>query len=217
MTVLAEFIIPADEFVLSESLTAVPSVRIEIKRVVAGMEDITPYFWVFGSDINRFEEALRNDSQLSDLLTLEENQEGERFYRVTWTGDAPDILIAISEAKATILEAVTEEGGQWELKALFARDEDLTSFKEYCDSNNIDFQLKRLYYPENPEEQGEYDITPEQLEALELAYNKGYFNVPRDISLADLATELDISRNALSARIRRGTRNILSSTIDHRN
>jgi len=215
MTILVEFRVPADEFVLSEPLTSVPSVRIEIKRVVAGIDDITPYFWVFGSDIDRFEEELRKDMNLRDVLTLEDHQEDERFYRVTWVQEVPDIIMAVSESKATILEAVTEKGDEWELKVLFAREEELTAFREYCESNNIDFRLTRLYYPESPEEQGEYDITPAQLEALELAYEKGYFNVPRDISLSDLAAELGISRNACSARIRRGIRNVLDSIINH--
>lgn len=215
MTVLVELIVPADEFVLAEPLTSVPTIRLEIKRVVAGVEEITPYFWAFGGELPQFEQLLRADSNIREVLILEETQAEERFYRVSWQQKTPDILLAASEAKATILEAVTTEGGEWELEALFATDEDLARFHEYAETNDLDFQLKRVYYPQNPEEQGEYDLTPQQLEAVELAYERGYFNVPRDVTLTELATELDLSRNAVSARIRRGIRNVLSSTIDH--
>ncbi|WP_263654245.1 helix-turn-helix domain-containing protein [Halomicrobium urmianum] len=47
------------------------------------------------------------------------------------------------------------------------------------------------------------------------AYHAGYFEVPRATTLADVADDLDISRNAASARLRRGHRNLLASTLVH--
>jgi hypothetical protein len=39
--------------------------------------------------------------------------------------------------------------------------------------------------------------------------------VPREVTLTELADRLDISRNALSARLRRGHRNLLANTLVH--
>lgn len=224
MTVLAELTIPAEEFVLAETLTAVPDMRIEIKRVVAGTDHVTPYFWASGGDLAAFERALRADSTVHDILTLEEHQnddqpfddsaDHERFYRVTWQTEVENFLTALEDAEAVILEAVSDGDG-WELKVFFPDRDGLSEFHDYCIAHDLSFQLRRVYHPENPQERGEYDVTEEQQEALEAAFDAGYFDVPRGITLTELAERLDISRNALSARLRRGQRNILSNTLVH--
>ena len=223
MSILAEFVVPADTFVLADTLTTPPDMRIEIKRVVGGKEHVTPYLWAYGSDFETFEASLRSDETVQDVLTLDEqpeapgrsNAQEERFYRVTWEGSVPNLIDAVSVAKATVLEAVSSDGDRWEVKVLFPDDEALATFNEYGLENDFSFEPRRLYRPENPEEQGEYELTSAQLEALKAAYQEGYYNVPRDITLTELAETLDISQNALSTRLRRGNRNLLSNTIVH--
>ena len=213
MSVLAEFLVPADQFVLADTLTAVPEVRIEIQRVVAGAEDVTPYFWAVGEKLNDFERALREDPSVKEILILEEDQEDERFFRVRWETRVPNLLSGVTDAKATILDAANTAEGTWELKLLFPDRDHLAGFHDYCVDHDLSCQLSRVYRAENPQEQGEYGVTEDQLEALEAAYRSGYFDVPRDTSLTELADELDISRTALSARLRRGERNLLSNTV----
>lgn len=221
MSVLAEMTVPADEFVLADTMTAAPDMRIEIKRVVAGGQEVTPYFWASGGDFDAFEQALRSDSWIRDVLTLEEqdeddqNGEEERFYRVRWQSTEPSLIGAMNDAKAAILEAVSDGGEVWELKAIFPDRDALSAFHDYCLEHGFSFELQRVYEPESPEERAEYGVTEEQREALKAAYHADYFDVPRDRTLTELADELDISRNALSARLRRGQRNLLANTLVH--
>lgn len=215
MSVLVEVTVPADEFVLADTMTAAPEMRIEIKRVVAGAEEVTPYFWASGGDFGDFEQALRDDSWTRDVLTLEDHEDDERFYRVKWKTTVPNLIEAVTDAKAAILEAVTEDGDMWELKIIFPDWDALSAFQDYCAEHDFSFELERVYQPENPEEMAEYGITEEQREALEAAYHAGYFAVPRDRTLTELTDDLDISRNALSARLRRGQRNLLANTLVH--
>lgn len=224
MSVLAEFTIPASEFVLADTLTTAPGMRIEIKRVVGGKAFVTPYFWAAGGDFETFEQALRSDDMVQDVLTLEEHREPtedelegeeERFYRVTWKTGVPNLITAVSDANATVLEAVTVDGTRWDVRVLFPDDAALSEFDDYCRGHDFSLNIDRIYRPENPQEQAEYGLTPEQQEALEAAFHAGFFNVPRDLTLTELADELDISRNALSARLRRGHRNLLAHTVIH--
>ncbi|GAB3668902.1 helix-turn-helix domain-containing protein [Halopiger thermotolerans] len=46
------------------------------------------------------------------------------------------------------------------------------------------------------------EVTPKQWEALELADELGYFDCPRQVDLEALATELSISKSAVSQRLR---------------
>ena len=45
-------------------------------------------------------------------------------------------------------------------------------------------------------------LTPKQWEALELAYEAGYYDQPRSVDLETLADELEISKSAVSQRLR---------------
>lgn len=223
MSILAEFTVPAEEFVLADTLISSPDMRIEIKRVVGGKSTVTPYFWASGGDFDTFEEALRSDEMIREVLTLEEHedqvkkedQEEERFYRVIWEMDIPNLISAVSDAKATVLEAVSGDHETWAIKLLFPNHDSLSHFREYCVEHDFEVQPTRIYRPDNPQEQAEYDLTEEQQVALEAAYRLGYFAVPREHTLTEIAEELEISRNALSTRLRRGHRNLLSNTIIH--
>lgn len=68
-------------------------------------------------------------------------------------------------------------------------------------------RLVRLAVVEGPEatEQVTFDLsalTPKQRGSLELAVVRGYFDDDVDVALGDLADELDISKSALSQRLR---------------
>lgn len=68
-------------------------------------------------------------------------------------------------------------------------------------------RLVRLAVVSGPEstEQATVDLsalTPKQREGMELAVVRGYFDDDADVSLGDLAGELDISKSALSQRLR---------------
>jgi predicted DNA binding protein len=221
MSVLAEFTVPAEEFVLADTLTSSSGMRIEIKRVAGGESTVTPYFWASNGDFASFEDALHDDEMVREVLTLERDDEttaeGEedRFYRVTWEMTVPDLVSAVSEAKATVLEAVSEDGGDWEVKVLFPHEEALSAFHDYCVEHDFDVEPQRVYEPKNPQGRAEYGVTEAQQEGLEAAYHAGYFAVPREQTLTEVAETLGISRNALSARLRRGHRNLLANTLVH--
>jgi predicted DNA binding protein len=58
-----------------------------------------------------------------------------------------------------------------------------------------------------------FGLSQEQREALVLALRRGYFETPSEVGLDELAEELDITRQALSNRIRRGNRNVLRKVL----
>jgi len=222
MSALADFLVPADEFVLAETLRAAPGMRIEIKRVVGGPEHVTPYFWASGDDFAGFEEALRSDTGVDEVHVLDRRDERtgidgsdrDRFYRVSWGSRTPELIPAVGAVDGTVLDAAST-AAEWKVTVMFPDDGALSEFHTYCLDNEFAHTPRRIYRPENPEERAQYGVTDDQLEALEAAYHEGYFNVPRDVTLSELAETLDISRNALSARLRRGSRNLLSTTLIH--
>lgn len=213
MSVLTAFVVPAENFLLGRTLERNPETRIEIERVAVEEEDVTPYVWAAGGDFERFEAALAEDPTANDCLMLEDH-DGERLYRVDWAQNSRSIVYAVSEAEATILQA-TGKGTEWSVELLFPDEESLSEFQEYAADNDLSFELEWLHDSAHPEAVGKYEVTEEQREALVTAYRMGYFEVPGEVSLGELAEELDISKNAASARLHRGYSNLVENTLIH--
>ncbi len=72
--------------------------------------------------------------------------------------------------------------------------------------------MRRLYREQNAETE-RYGLTDPQHEALRLALEAGYFDVPRETTLSVLASDLEVSSQALSARLRRGQASVLERAL----
>ena len=59
----------------------------------------------------------------------------------------------------------------------------------------------------------QWGLTDKQQDAVLAAYQKGYFDVPREQSLTKLADEFGISRQAFSGRLMRGLQSVLLHTV----
>jgi len=75
-------------------------------------------------------------------------------------------------------------------------------------------QVERLY--EATDGGSDRVLTDEQLEALVVAHEMGYFTVPRETTQADVAAELDISPASLSERLKRGQERLVERHLDER-
>lgn len=216
MSVIAEFTVPADSIALSETMEETPEVIIDIERVVAHNEDrVMPYFWIRGGDYAEFETAVKDDPTTQNVTKLDEYEEGT-LYRAEWTQNIESLVYAYLEIGATIVEA-TGRADKWELRMRFDDDQLVADFQAYCRENDISFELNRLYHPSEPMEGGQYGLSPKQRTALITALELGYFDIPRTVSMEDIAGEIGISQQSLSKLLRRAHRNMITNilTVSH--
>ena len=59
------------------------------------------------------------------------------------------------------------------------------------------------------------DLTDRQLELVETAAELGYYAVPREASLADVAAEVDVARSTASTVLRRAESNVMQALVGH--
>lgn len=212
MSVIAEFAVPADEFALSSTLEAAPEMIVDIERVVAHSDDsIMPFFWVRGGDYETFEDEVEGDPSVRHVKLLDEYDDGN-LYRAEWTQKIESIVYAYLDLGATIIEA-TGRAEEWKLQMRFEDEGALTDFRDYCSENDVPYDLKRLYHPSEPTPGGQYDLTPKQHDALRKALEEGYFDVPRSVTMDEMADDIGISQQSLSKRLRRAHRNLIASTL----
>lgn len=216
MSVIAEFTVPADTLALSETLEEVPEMIVEIERVVAHDDErVMPYFWVRGGDYTEFETAVKDDPTTRNITKLDEYEDGT-LYRAEWTQNIEGIVYAYLETGATIVEA-TGRADNWELRMRFDDEQLVADFQQFCRQNDISFELTRLYHPTEPMAGGQFGLSPKQRTALVTALEHGYFDIPREVSMDELADELGIAQQSFSKRLRRAHRNMVTNvlTVNH--
>jgi predicted DNA binding protein len=131
--------------------------------------------------------------------------------RTIWDPEVRGFHEILSGEGATLLDA-EGENEEWLFRMRFPNREATSRFREACDERGLSYDVRRIYsLSELPARQ--HDLTDEQREALVAAFEAGYFRVPRDVSLSELAEDLDISPQAASGRLRRGLERVLASAL----
>ncbi|MCU4800150.1 helix-turn-helix domain-containing protein [Halobacteria archaeon HArc-gm2] len=211
MSVIGEFSIPSSSFALDEALTEHPSVVVEAERMAThSTMQVMPFLWGSGCDADEFRDALRADPSIESADVSEDTGDGV-LYVVVWEQAFRDLIDAVVDHHGAMVEA-TGADGTWHLTLRFAEEHHVGEFQDHFREAGRNFEVVRLYQPTAPR-QREYDLTPEQRDALVTAFSGGYFDVPRRSSTSDIAAALGISANAVSARIRRGTASLVDSTL----
>jgi HAMP domain-containing protein len=213
MSTVAEFSIPADDFPLGHVFETLSDVTIEIERVVPTNEAILPYFWVRNVPVNRVQTTLEAQGALESFTIVDDLGE-QGLVRARWNPDVEGVFTGIVETDLTVLSATgTQEEWRFEFRA--ESPDQIGAFQQYCANHGINGELIRLHGAGRDDAAGQYSLTSEQREALLLAFNRGYFEFPRESTLDELATELGIARQSFGDRLRRGHKNLIGDTLVH--
>lgn len=208
---IAEIELPADEFALSQTISRMGDVEFEVERFVAADPDhVMPFVWVSGSDGEEIKAALSEDPSIDEVRLLSE-LDGERLYQMDWIDQIDTLIQILVEEDGTVLAAFGNGSG-WRLRVLFPEREALSRTYDYCRDADLSLDVRSIYQLDEGRE-GRFGLTDEQQDTLQAAFERGYFDVPRGITLTDLAEELDISHQALSERLRRGEKSVLENTV----
>ena len=214
MSVIASLSIDADEFVLGEVLAATTT-RIELTQFVPVDNQLVPYFWKeHDGDDEAFEQSVRGHSAVAALSNLD-GKVNSHLYKIEWTSEVDGFLSALRDQNVLIEEGTTTDGESWLFQLRALDQKELSAFQDNCSTRDVPLDIRRVVH--NPDSSDNprslVGVTPKQQEALTLAFDRGYFSVPRDISADDLGKELDISGQAFSRRLQRGHYGVLTDLL----
>lgn len=211
MATEATFTIPLRAFPLGSAFETCPDAEVQLERVVPAGEDVVPYVWIRGAEIDDVEAAF-DDHPALESVELVDAVEGEYLLRVEWAPDREGVLRALAETDVPLVEAVgTAEG--WTLEVRGEERSDLAAFRRRCQELDVPLTLTELRALTPAESAVEAALTETQLETLALALERGYFETPREVTLTELGAELDVSEQAVASRLRRGLSNVLGCTL----
>lgn len=214
MSLIAEFTIETP--ILQRALQPVPEMVVEIQAIRrCSPSTAKAMMWVWGDDFHRFERALDTDPMVGEYKRLSDVEQ-RCLYRITHTeGVEKDLAYPLDEEyDIVITESIGTHQGV-DLRARFPDRDMLLAYRNSCEERDIPFRLQKLSQAETVAESGlPSDLTRLQRETLSLALEAGYFEIPRRTTLSELADELGISDQAVSARLRRGQRKVFQDLLD---
>jgi len=210
MATVMEFTSPAEEFPLGSVFEDLPGVTVELERLIPHETLIIPYFWVRGVETEDIEASFEPHAGVTDIQVID-SVEDEYLMRAEWKSEYFGVLSALARANVVVLTGIgTKEGWRFEVRG--ESQESIAEFREYCQENDIPIAITAVHAMLPIQGEG-YELTETQREALVLAYERGYFDTPRETSLEEIADELGITQQSLSSRLRRGHRRLIKATL----
>lgn len=202
-----------DEFALGETLNSVSGLSLTCERVAAsGDEVVTPLirFRFRDADLGSLETALAEDPTVDEYEVLAHGP-GEALCHLQWSSRVRLLVRMLTATDALVLSGSAAQD-RWTFGLLFPTRNALSQLDAFCTEHNLslDVSCVETWGGDGLNPGG---MTDEQHEALITAYELGYFKVPREIVLDDVATEIGISHQALSERLRRGHNTLIQRVL----
>lgn len=175
--------------------------------------ELTVVLNVVHGQFSDFEAGLDADDLIARWDRFSAETESRR-YRITLTERGRDLSTysCWAEDAAVFLDGTRRCTG-WRFKIQFPDEASLTRYVDYCEDEAIPLQPIRLSRTETATETEQFGLTRIQAQTLSSARERGFFEVPRGCTLEELATDSDITHQALSERLRRGMESLVESTL----
>lgn len=209
MTVLARFVFPASAIALDEALHRLPDARFALEKSVAKDDNRTAGLWITAANKGAVEDALKADSSVESFEKVADGEDGRWLFDVTFGADI-DLFRSIVLSHGGVVLDAEAAGREWTITCRFPDRDRLRGAEDLLDDWQFDHDVGSVHSVTDATIEGA-DLTEDQRQALQAAFRAGYFEVPRDVTLGDVADELDISHQALSERLRRAEAELLNS------
>ncbi len=214
MAVTATIVIKHDKLALVPTLRALDDISIRVITQGTTNPGATVFpFLVDYDDREELERTFEDDPTVKRYeLVSWSDQRG--IYYIEHTPETKLISTIVVGVNGFLTHTETKEKG-WLVKLLLPDKDALTTIWQYARENDMSLDIIEIHGSESADEESSnsYGLTPEQRTALLKAYEEGYFQEPRDMSLSDVADEMGLSSTAMSGRLRRGMQNLIRTTI----
>jgi predicted DNA binding protein len=212
MSIIAEIRARSPDLALTDALDAVPEMGLEVVNEL-GTDEGGHYlfFWARGGDVGSFETAMAGDPTVATADRYTELAD-RVLYRIQLSDAARVVLYEGWVAAGADYTEAWYDDGWWRARMRFPDREALAQFERWCTDRGVRFELDSVY-TDHPREDRVPVLTDAQQEVLGVALAEGYFEVPREASMADIAARLDVSEQAVSERLRRGHRRLVAEHV----
>lgn len=207
MTTVVVGEIGPEQFALKHTFQTLPELTIDAEPAVDHGNTIAmPLLWTRGVDEETVTSTLQDDPS-TDGVTLLADMDDKQLYRIRWTERVRDMLEVMLSNGATLLD-VSADARSWRFQVLYPNRADVS----LTNGHDLDVEIGRVGELET-ESTVRYGLTDKQHEALHTGWVRGYFDVPRRIGIKELSSDLGITHQAASERIRRGQSSLIKEAF----
>ncbi len=212
MPISAQVYVKHPHLALAQTIRTLPDAEIGVvSDAGTDPQNDANFFWIEASDFEAVETALADDSTVAEFTPII-TDDVRQTYRITYTPDTKLISPRVIEVGGIVVESRSYLSG-WMLGLSLQNNEALYELNEYAKTEDIYFDVVELQHGHAVREVPDFGLTEAQRETLIAAYLHGHYDDPREALLEDLAELLDISRTAVSGRLRRGSANLIEAVI----
>jgi predicted DNA binding protein len=193
--------VPASTLALADTFERAPEAEFRMERTVGSADHRTmPFVWISGVESDRISGLLAADRSVAGAEKLGEDEDAHLF-EVRFDGGICEFVEPIFEGDGVVIRANATDG-VWTLQLRFTDHSDVGEVfdDEFC--RKYEATVTRLY-GSNDAPVVRSGLTDKQRQALRLAFDEDYYDVPRTVDLREVGDRLGISRQAVSERLRR--------------
>lgn len=218
MTLIASLRLYEDLILFTETFDRVPAAECAFEDYHYIVEENQTHYvffwWCSGCDFDELADALAVDSTVRDsrVVTDVDDRRLLRIETVSFPPEQPLVFPLFREYDVTVNDARRNVNGL-HLQARFPSRDALQGFLDAAAGIAANVDVTRLY-TEEVAGTAETMLTEKQRAALTLAYESGYFETPSQVTLDELAAEVDISSQALSRHIRTAVRKLVEDAVE---
>jgi predicted DNA binding protein len=151
---------------------------------------------IVADSVSNIVEEIRNQSDVSQFELLESS---DRRALVKYKSNKTALYEFVEDLSLTVEFPLLVQNGWYEFDLTGTRDE-LEQLRDALDAGGFDYELRSIV---NTTETDSL-MTERQRELLETATRKGYFKVPRQSTLAEVAESAGVDKSTASTVLRRG-------------
>jgi predicted DNA binding protein len=215
MVTIVDAMVPSEQFALAETVADVPEGEFKMVPIVAHQpKHVLPFVWAWSPHPDELYEAMQLDSSTKSVERFSQGESHDLYY-IEWQPDVRHVISGIVEEFCSLL-GTRCRNGWWKFRLLFMNHEAVSETYEFCREHGLDLAIRRVYGVNDVSDfvdNGGASLSEEQHEALTSAFETGYYGVPRGMTLQELSNEIGVSHQALSERLRRGHKTLISNTL----
>jgi len=179
----------------------------------AGDTHYVSFWWITGCPDADAEAALDADSTVRSHRAVCD-PDGRSLYRVetaSFPTDQPLVFPTLRAHDATTIAAVRDADGL-HLRSRFPDRDALDAFLDAAEDIASRADVHRLREAETTPRSGR-DLTDRQRAALELAFERGYYETPSEVTLDALAEEFGVTPQTLSRHLRVAVEKVVADAV----
>lgn len=172
------------------------------------------FLWVSECSFADFESAIADDATLAEWSKLVEFDD-RALYRIATPehaeSDTPLVFPLSRRHDVNVLESRRDANG-FHLRIRAPSRDAFRAFQSDLADRGATVEVERIV-PEGRSASEPGELTEKQWEALRLAYERGYFATPKEVTLTELAEEFGTTRQTLSHHVRSAVESLVEHAV----